>query len=43
MDVGLKQSQHADGGEDIDFERRRRTLLSFESENEEAGRSIKHI
>jgi hypothetical protein len=39
--VDLKQSQHVDG-EDMDLERRRRTLVNFESENEEAGRSIKH-
>lgn len=39
--VDLKQSQHADGGEDMDLERRR-TLVSFESENEDAGRSTKH-
>lgn len=41
--VDLKQSQHVDGGDEMDFERRLRTLLSFESENEDAGRSIKHI
>lgn len=41
--LDLKQSQHVEGGEEIDFERRRWTLLSSESKKQEAGRSIKHM